>query len=93
MKSKLIDGIDSFNEFVSYLERLGFKPSTWLNEETLNRLYKQQENQNETAFIELFITTKQLTATTIKLLANVKIKLNDIEIQSGNRLSLLFYER
>ena len=93
MKSKLIDGIDSFNEFVVYLERLGFKPSTWLNEETLNRLYKQQENQNETAFIELFITTKQLTATTIKLLANVKIKLNDIEIQSGNRLSLLFYER
>ena len=93
MESKLIDGIDSFNEFVVYLERLGFKPSTWLNKETLNRLYKQQENQNETAFIELFITTKQLTGTTIKLLANVKIKLNDIEIQTGKRLSILFYER
>ena len=92
MKSKLIDGIDSFNEFVSYLERIGCKPSTWLNDEALDRIYKNKE-QEKAAFIELFITTKHLTGTTIKLLANVKIKLNDIEIQSGNRLSLLFYEQ
>lgn len=91
MESKLIDGIDSFNEFVVYLEIIGYMPSTWLNDEALDRIYKNKE-QEKTAFIELFITTKQLTGTIIKLLANVKIKLNDIEIQTGKRLSILFYE-
>ena len=91
MNSKLIDGIESFNEFVSYLERIGCKPSTELNVEALNRIYNHKE-KNTTAFIEVLITTKRLTGTTIKLLANVKIKLNDIEIQTGKRLSILFCE-
>ena len=92
MKSKLIDGIDSFNEFVSYLEIHGYMPSTYLGNEALDRIYKHKE-QDATAFIELFITTKQLTGKTLIELLAVKIKLNDIEIQSGNRLSLLFYEQ